>query len=58
MSNADTSYDLTVAQSARLCKASEPQLRNAIKDGRLPHARIGGRIYLNAGDVTQAFGRA
>jgi hypothetical protein len=54
----DVSYDLRISDAAKMSRASEPQIRHAIRQGKLPHARIGKIIYLNSGDVSGMFGRA
>ncbi len=39
---------LTIAEAAKLCEFSEPQIRARIKDGRLEPIRIGPNLFLDA----------
>jgi excisionase family DNA binding protein len=39
---------ITVAEAAKLCELSEPQIRARINDGRLTPIRIGPNIFLDA----------
>ncbi len=48
---------LDVKQMARLLGISESWLRERIKDGRIPHYRVGGRIRVYLEDV-EAWRRA
>lgn len=42
---------LSVAQAAKKCAYSEPQLRSRINDGRLQATRLAGAVYIHEDDL-------